>query len=69
MKIDLYTKVILTGILICLCLIAFRDTPFETQALANEQQSAEPMHVYIAGCVNDVGGRSIPLPVKVTNWR
>jgi|TARA_B100001964_G_scaffold214054_1_gene251384 hypothetical protein len=35
MKIDLYTKVILTGIFACLCLLLLRDIGFESRAEAN----------------------------------
>ena len=39
MKTDVYTKVILTGILACLCLLLLRDVRFETpEATAQENE-------------------------------
>jgi len=34
MKIEVYTKVVLTGIFLCLCLLLLRDVRFEKQAFA-----------------------------------
>jgi len=64
MKIDVYTKVILTGIFLCLCLILLRDVRFEKTAEAQVPGAAQP--VVITGCTNGVGGRTMPLPVAVT---
>ena len=61
MKIDVYTKVILTGIFLCLCLILLRDVRFEKTAEAQVSGAAQP--VVITGCTNGVGGRKMPLPV------
>ena len=53
MKIDVYTKVILTGIFLCLCLILLRDVRFEKTAEAQVHGAAQP--VVITGCTNGVG--------------
>jgi hypothetical protein len=43
MKIDLYTKVVLTTIATCLLVLVFRDAPVVTTARATEGD--KPMHV------------------------
>ena len=65
MKIDLYTKVILTGIFTCLCLVLLRDVQFEKRAEAQEE-SEGPLSVVITGLTNGVGGPLGSLPVTVT---
>jgi len=65
MKIDLYTKVILTGIFACLCLVLLRDVQFEKRAEAQEE-SKGPLSVVITGLTDGVGGRLGSLPVTVT---
>ena len=56
MKIDLYTKVILTGIFACLCLIVLRDVRFESRAEA--QGLGGTQDVRVVGSVD----------VDVENW-
>ena len=65
MKIDLYTKIILTGIFACLCLVLLRDIRFEQSAEAQVAgRGATP--VVITGCTNGVGGPigSVPVWIK-----
>ena len=64
MKIDVYTKVILTGIFACLCLILVRDVGFEKTAEAQVPGAAQP--VVITGCTNGVGGPAGTVPVSIT---
>ena len=64
MKIDLYTKVVLTGILACLCLVLLRDVRFEKTAEAQGPGIAQP--VVITGCTNGVGGPLGTVPVSIT---
>ena len=64
MKIDVYTKVILTGIFLCLCLILLRDVRFEKTAEAQVPGAAQP--VVITGCTNGVGGPVGTVPVSIT---
>jgi len=45
MKIDLYTKVILTGIFACLCIIIFRDVRFESRAEAQTLGGTQDVNV------------------------
>jgi len=63
MKIDVYTKVILTGIFLCLCLILLRDVRFEKTAEAQVPGAAQP--VVITGCTNGVGGPLGAVPVSI----
>ena len=65
MKVDLYTKTILTGIFACLCLIVLRDVPLENPAEAQNRPQA-PTPVIIVGCTNGVGGPigSVPVWIK-----
>ncbi len=46
MKVDLYTKVVLTGILICLSLMLLRDAPIVDKAYA-ELNGAIPSNITI----------------------
>jgi len=54
MKVDLYTKIVLTVIAICLVVIAFRSTPYATAT------SGQPVDIVA------VGGRTVydAVPVK-----
>ena len=65
MKLDLYTKVVLTGILICMAVFLLRDVQFEKRAEALEANSSEkPMYVVITGCTNGIGGPVKSFPVS-----
>ena len=47
MKVDLYTKVVLAGILICLSLLLLRDAPIEKKAFADVSFPAKmDIHLY-----------------------
>jgi hypothetical protein len=61
MKIDLYTKVVLTTIAACLVVLVFRDAPVVTTARATEGD--KPMHVIIDSF--DGGFNSAAMPVKI----
>jgi hypothetical protein len=65
MKIDLYTKIILTGILACLCLLVLRDVPLENIAEAQGGAGQQVIPVVITGVSDGPGGKSGPLPVIV----
>ena len=56
MKIDLYTKVVLTTIAACLLGLVFRDVPTVTTAYA-ETATQSPIHVIIDG----VQGGALPV--------
>ena len=56
MKIDLYTKVVLTIIAACLLGLVFRDTPIVTTAYS-ETAAEAPIHVIIDG----VQGGALPV--------
>jgi hypothetical protein len=59
MKSDLYTKVILTVIAVCLIGLLFRDVPVVTTARAESGNSpADPLWVSIAGTAQ---------PIQITN--
>ena len=67
MKIDLYTKVILTGIFACLCLIVLRDVRLEKTAEAGN--FAGTQDVKIVGIDKYVFKHTkYPLPVKIEEW-
>jgi hypothetical protein len=61
MKIDLYTKVVLTTIATCLLVLVFRDAPVVTTARATEGD--KPMHVIIDSF--DGSFNSAAMPVKI----
>ena len=63
MKIDLYTKVILTGIFACLCLILLRDVRLEKTAEAGNL-NAKIVDVRIRG-IDEGPYRWEALPVKI----
>jgi hypothetical protein len=69
MKTDLYTKIVLTVIAVCLCIIAMKDIPFVSPAVA--QNSTGPVSVNIVGVAGykfstvDVTSVEPYLPVKV----
>ncbi len=65
MKIDLYTKIILTGILACLCLLVLRDVPLENKAEAQARAKQQATPVVITGGSDGPGGKPGPLPVIV----
>jgi hypothetical protein len=48
MKIDLYTKIVLTVIAVCLVSLALRDVPLMQSAVAQEPQLRAPLSVNIA---------------------
>ncbi len=60
MKIDVYTKVILTGIFACLCLIVLRDVRLESRAEAQGLGGTQDVRV--------VGWRAGELDVDVEEW-
>ncbi len=65
MKIDLYTKIILTGIFACLCLLLLRDVRLEQSAEAQVGGARAAAPVVITGCTNGVGGSVGALPVWI----
>ncbi|HJN66594.1 MAG TPA: hypothetical protein QF761_10350 [Pirellulales bacterium] len=65
MKIDLYTKIILTGIFACLCLFLLRDVRLEQSAEAQVGGARAATPVVIVGCTNGVGGPIGSLPVWI----
>ena len=66
MKVDLYTKVVLTGIFVCLSLLLLRDIQFEKTAVAQDNDEDSPLHVIVTGCTNGVNGPPGAMPVAVT---
>ena len=67
MKIDLYTKIILTGIFACLCLIVFRDVRLEKTAEAGNFSGTQDVN--IVGIDKYVFKYTkYPLPVKIEEW-
>ena len=69
MKIDLYTKAVLTIIAVCLIWISVRDInfsrPAEAAPAASSSQHTPPLKVVIVGVENPMGGQSPPLPVAI----
>lgn len=59
---DRYTKVILTVIAVCLVIIAIRDRPVVTRALAQA-----PVHVVVDGAAPDAFAAT-PVPVRILAW-
>jgi hypothetical protein len=74
MKINLYTKVILTGIFACLCLIVLRDVHFESRAEAQGLGGTQDVRVvdWTAGDldveVEDWNASSDKVTVVVEEW-
>ena len=66
MKIDIFTKLILTGIFGCLCILILRDISWETTAVAQDDIVSKPMEVIIVGCTNGTNGPAGAVPVTVT---
>lgn len=66
MKVDLYTKVVLTGIFVCLSLLLLRNIQFEKTAVAQDNDVDSPLHVIVTGCTNGVNGPPGAIPIAVT---
>jgi hypothetical protein len=69
MKTDLYTKIVLTVIAICLCLIVVKEVPYVSTAFAQNRTDPVPVNIVQIGGKNfgpyQISSYSVALPVKV----